>query len=193
MFVRQNTVGDNKKGGRGFTYSCHRVSICSRISGHIWRSGRGHILNPRGISLHRNRLVCNHVSGRRTILDHCESITQDISKLCHHDQQTEIAPICSNKKRSVWPTIPHATVLQDVVKEYWGIWVPDQTMQPMCGKQDKKRQTDDGSMPRGWLKGLTWQQLWNHQFCRIYIKHLFRTHSSHGRGTWLFWNGTLLH
>ena len=158
MYGQHKTARDNKKVGHSFTYSCHRVSVYNRGSGCTWRSVRGHILHPGGISSHRNRQWHNHVAVNNTIWYHSEGTTQDISKLCHHEQQGEIDTICSNKKGVVWHTTQRATVLQEFVEVSWGIWVPYQPIWPMCGEKDYKHQTDAGSMTRGWPKGFTCQK-----------------------------------
>ena len=121
IWGRQKTEGDNKKGGRGFTYSCHRVSVYKCSSGHTWSLGRGHTWHPRGISSYINRKGCNCVDGSMTSWSHSEGITQDTPKLCHHEKQGETATICSNIKGVVWYTMHKATIIQEVGEGTWGI------------------------------------------------------------------------
>ena len=147
-------------------------------------------LTPGGIFSHKNRQGCNNISGRITIWDHGEDTTQDIPKVCHHDQKGETASICSNIKYVVLPTTKRATVMQEVGKGYWGIRVTDQPIWPICGKKYDKLQTHASSMVRGRLKGVACQQLWNHQVCRIPVNNLWRTHGAQGKCTWIFGNVT---
>ena len=116
MYGKQKIVGDNKKGGRGFNYSCRRVSVNNHGNERTWRSVRDHIWYPEGIYSHRNIQVHNNVAGGSTSWAHGEGITQDITKVCHHEQQGEATPISSNKKGVVWPNTQRATVLQEVGK-----------------------------------------------------------------------------
>ena len=132
----------------------------------------------------------NNVSGRSASWSHGEGITQNIKKICHHEQQRETTPVRQNTKRVVWPTEQCTTVLQETYEGSWGIWFPYQPIRPMCGKQDDKWQTDDGSMTCVWPKGVTCWQFWSHQICRIPVKYLWRTISAQGEIKWLFGNWT---
>ena len=91
--------------------SCHRVSINNLSSGRTWRLGHVHIWHSGGISSYINRWICNHVYGSITSWDHDEGSTQDIAKVCHHDQQGETAPISPNIKGILWPTVQRNTVI----------------------------------------------------------------------------------
>ena len=159
-------------------YSFHIVSVHNRSSGRTWRLRRGHIWHTGVVFSHRNWWGCNHVAVRITSWDRSEGGTQDISKVWHHEQQGKTALICSNTAGVVCPTMQRITVIQEVGEVYWVIWVPYQSIRPMCVKQDDKWQTDEGSMSRGWLKGVTYQQLWNHQVWRISVKQLLVTNSA---------------
>ena len=53
------------------------------------------------------------------------------------------------------PSKQHAIVLQEVGEGYGKMWVSDQPIRPMRGKQDEKKQIDDVSMARGLIKSVT--------------------------------------
>ena len=82
----------------------------------------------------------------------------------------------------------HTTDLKDFDELFWAIWVPYQSILPMRGKQDDKRQTDDVIISHGWIKGVISRQLWNHQGFRISFKRLWGTHSTQGKSRWIFGN-----
>ena len=68
------------------------------------------------------------------------------------------------------------------------MWVTDQFIQPISGKQDDKWQTYYVSMLPGWLEVITCQQVLNQQVSRISVKNIWGTHSSQGGSIWLFLN-----
>ena len=78
---------DNEKGHRGLIYNAiESVFITTTVDAQEGRDVA--IFNISGEYIHTEiDNGCNHVSGRIIIWPHCEGNTQDISKVCHHDQQ----------------------------------------------------------------------------------------------------------